>query len=186
MTAPTSRAIRFTVRGIPVAERFAIYTPPAEGNACCLWAGGVGRSGYGLFWIKGKTVPAHRIAWELANGPIPDGMFVCHHCDVKRCVRLDHLFLGTPKENTADMWAKGRNSSFVPPPPRGDEWHAIHDPIVARGEQVGTSKLTALDIMEIRARCAAGESRNSVRADYGIKRSTIHGIVRRHSWKHIP
>jgi len=53
-------------------------------------------------------VPTHRFAWELANGPIPEGMFVCHKCDNPPCCNVDHLFLGTPKENTTDMVNKGR------------------------------------------------------------------------------
>jgi len=51
---------------------------------------------------------AHRLAWEEAKGPIPDGLFVLHRCDVRGCINVDHLFLGTAKDNTHDMMAKGR------------------------------------------------------------------------------
>jgi len=68
-------------------------------------------------------VVAHRLSWELANGPIPDGLFVLHRCDTPRCVRPEHLFLGTKADNTADMMAKGRQ---VLPPVREEcrNWHA--------------------------------------------------------------
>ena len=51
---------------------------------------------------------AHRIVWEAVNGPIPEGMFVCHTCDVPRCVNIDHLFLGTAQDNMNDKMSKGR------------------------------------------------------------------------------
>lgn len=56
----------------------------------------------------GKVVPESRAIWEEAKGPIPEGLFVCHHCDNKRCIRLDHLFLGTQKDNAQDASRKGR------------------------------------------------------------------------------
>ncbi len=58
--------------------------------------------------INGRRLIASRAAWEMVNGPIPTGMFACHHCDNPPCVRPDHLFLGTPKDNTEDMLRKGR------------------------------------------------------------------------------
>lgn len=61
--------------------------------------------------INGKIVAAHRYAWEQANGPIPESMFVCHRCDNPPCINVDHLFLGTPKDNTRDMALKGRDSN---------------------------------------------------------------------------
>ena len=64
--------------------------------------------GYVLLRRGGRNVLAHRYAWEQANGPIPDGMYVCHHCDVRACINLDHLFLGTPSDNEQDKLQKGR------------------------------------------------------------------------------
>lgn len=66
------------------------------------------RMGYGLSHRKGKTTPAHRIAYEAAHGEIPAGMFVCHKCDNPPCCNPAHLFLGTPQDNVDDMMAKGR------------------------------------------------------------------------------
>lgn len=97
--------------------RFWMYVKRADGDGCWEWTGqrsreGASRrrgAGYGQFmgtWTR--IVQAHRYSWELHNGPIPGGMFVCHRCDNPGCVRPDHLFLGTPKDNTDDMVRKGR------------------------------------------------------------------------------
>jgi HNH endonuclease len=67
--------------------------------------------GYGLQKFRGKTRLAHRVAWMLANGEIPDGLCVLHRCDNPPCVNVDHLFLGTHADNVADKMAKGRHPS---------------------------------------------------------------------------
>jgi hypothetical protein len=59
----------------------------------------------------GKDVTVHRLVWEEANGPIPDGLHVLHRCDVPACCNIDHLFLGTPADNLRDQIAKGRHTS---------------------------------------------------------------------------
>ena len=79
---------------------------------CWVWQGCVIRR-YGGIKIAGKMKRAHRISWELTNGPIPDGLFVCHHCDVPLCINPDHLFLGTHTDNMRDMIKKGRKSKIV-------------------------------------------------------------------------
>jgi len=87
-------------------------------NGCLEWTGSTVRD-YGRIGVNGRLMLTHRLAWELANGPIPDGLFVCHHCDNPPCAQTDptegypegHLFLGTEADNAADMVAKGRHDN---------------------------------------------------------------------------
>lgn len=90
-----------------MVERFWDRVKKTE--SCWLWTGMVNRSGYGIFTpSKNYRRLAHRVVWVLTNGPIPDGLFVCHHCDVRNCIRPDHLFLGTQRDNIVDASRKGR------------------------------------------------------------------------------
>lgn len=75
---------------------------------CHSWTGSLVTNGYGAFYWGGRLRTAHRVAWEIVNGPIPAGMCVCHHCDNPRCVNVAHLFLGTNRDNVADRVAKKR------------------------------------------------------------------------------
>lgn len=75
---------------------------------CWLWTAARDRRGYGLYFHEGKQQRATRVVWAATHGPIPDGMFACHHCDTPACIRLDHLYMGTHAENMADMSARRR------------------------------------------------------------------------------
>ena len=75
---------------------------------CHLWTWSVNTNGYGHLRFNGRNRLVHRIVWEVANGSIPDGMFVRHTCDIRRCVRLEHLRLGTQRQNMADKSRRGR------------------------------------------------------------------------------
>ena len=76
---------------------------------CWLWMAGKLEKGYGQFWFDGRTHRAHRMAWLLTNGEIPEGMCVLHKCDNPPCVNPSHLWLGTNQDNMDDMNNKGRN-----------------------------------------------------------------------------
>ena len=121
-------------------------------SGCLEWIGARQGNGYGHMNIGGRTVLAHRIAFELAGRVIPDGLVVCHSCDNRSCVDVAHLFIGTVKDNAQDMMRKGRNR-----PP---------------------AKLTAEQVRTARARRASGERLGSIAADLGVTRSTIGYLVR--------
>jgi hypothetical protein len=97
------------------AEKYRYALPRAfwekvnKSGECWLWNGSTNHGGYGQTYMKYRPVSAHRLAWTLEYGPIPDGAWVLHRCDTRNCVRPEHLFLGTPKDNTQDMLAKGRH-----------------------------------------------------------------------------
>ena len=81
---------------------------------CWEWTGSFGTTGYGQVKIdpgKVRPIGSHRAAWRLYRGDIPDGMFVCHHCDNRKCVRPSHLFLGDQKANIQDMLSKNRHNN---------------------------------------------------------------------------
>jgi hypothetical protein len=101
-----------------VAERFWDKTEPEPNSGCILWTANVSRIGYGRIQIGSKRngtrrcAQAHRVAWELLRGPIPDGLFVLHKCDVRSCVNVNHLFVGTQMENVLDAAAKGHMDRY--------------------------------------------------------------------------
>lgn len=94
----------------PVEVRF--WEKVQKTDCCWIWlgnrGGGDGGREYGRFHKDGKNRPAHRVAWELMNGPMPDGLFACHRCDNPLCVRPDHVFAATQQENMHDASIKGR------------------------------------------------------------------------------
>lgn len=92
-----------------VLWRFFKNVSPEPNTGCWLWAGAGGQ--YGSFSLDGETMGAHRAAYILAKGPIPDGLCVMHKCDVPGCVNPAHLMVGTHADNTADSKAKGRRLS---------------------------------------------------------------------------
>lgn len=87
---------------------------------CWEWTGSTKGQGYGLFAIDGHPHSAHRVSYEEFNGPIPDGMMVCHECDNRLCINPTHLWLGTALDNVRDMIEKGRARFFGRPQPSAE------------------------------------------------------------------
>lgn len=94
-----------------LAARFSSKYEPVTETGCWIWTASIGGGGYGQIGSGGRKQPllAHRASWQIHFGQIPDGMQVCHKCDVKLCVNPDHLFLGSQIDNMQDMIRKGRN-----------------------------------------------------------------------------
>lgn len=144
-------------------ERFWSFVD--KSNLCWEWKG-VATRRYATFRTdSGRYVGAHRFSWELANGPIPDGLFVCHTCDNPTCVNPEHLFLGTPKQNMADMVAKGRCGNRG----RGAR---------SRGEEHGQAKLSDSDVAEVRRLYAAGSSQDQIAKTFSVSQRHVSRIVR--------
>jgi hypothetical protein len=103
-------------------------------DGCWIWIKSKDEDGYGNAWHEGKKIAAHRLSFKLNVGDIPKGMFVCHTCDTPSCINPEHLFLGTPKDNTKDMINKGRaknqNKTHCP---RGHEYNEINTRIDTKG-----------------------------------------------------
>jgi len=144
-------------------------------DECWPWLAARKEKGYGQFAWQGRNVKAHRLAYELAVGPIPPGpgyhgMCVCHTCDNPGCCNPSHLFIGTVQDNLRDMRQKGRG--FIPAPTGGG-------PI---GERSGTCKLTDEDVREIRA--SRGYLRRELAAIYGVSAPHISNILNGNTRRH--
>jgi HNH endonuclease len=150
----------------------------SKGESCWLWAGAT-NTRYGVLpmrkadGIKWGLEYAHRLSWEFENGPVPSGLFVCHHCDVPLCVRPDHLFLGTTKENGQDMARKKRD---------GRRNHPEKYIGKARGERNARSKLTEEMVHTIRRRLIAGERGDYIANDLGIHRARVTEVKIGKAW----
>ena len=156
-------------------ERF--WSKVEKTETCWLWIASLNSNGYGHFKMPTpsglRNCVAHRAAYELTYGPIPDGLYVCHRCDNRRCVRPEHLFLGTAADNTADMVAKGRARTGPP-----------HD---QNGEKNAHHKLTEQQVMEMREKYQPYiVTASKLAAAYGVKRHTVKEILAHRAWRHIP
>lgn len=142
-----------------LAERF--WPKVLKTDGCWLWQAAKLPKGYGRIGIGGKYggyMLAHRASWELHFGKIPERMFVCHRCDTTSCVRPDHLFLGTQRDNMLDCHNKGRH---------------------------GLTTMTAERVRELRQRRLAGTTLAALAVLYGISKSSVAQIARRLVWQYV-
>jgi hypothetical protein len=159
-------------------QRFWQRVTQGDPDECWLWTGPTDPNGYGRLRGAGrKVLYAHRVAWTLANGPIPGRLFVCHRCDNPPCVNPSHLFLGSHIENMEDMTRKGRRSYGNAGGTRGGP---------RRGERNGGAKLTAAIVLEIRDSARDGARLSELALRYGLHKESIRRIVLGLRWRHIP
>lgn len=147
----------------PLKERFWLFVDRRGEKECWLWTGSVRGAGYGRISDGARSIPAHRVSYELHYGPIPEGLLVCHKCDVPGCVNPNHLFVGTQKENLADRNAKGR-------------FHPV------KGEKHGRSKLTN---GQVRLILKDSRKHQDIASDHGISSAMVCCIKARKNWTHI-
>jgi hypothetical protein len=133
------------------------------GTRCWLWTGAKSGNGYGIKMVDDQTKSAHAVAFFLAYSVWPKGR-ACHKCDNPPCVRPDHIFEGTAKENTADMVAKGRHS---------------------HGERHYAAKLTDIQVIEAIHKRSQGALFRELAKEYGVPRKCISDAVNGVTWKHI-
>ena len=146
----------------PAKDRFWSNVTAEPNTGCLLWMGGLDGNGYGPFMgDDGKRTRAHRFAYELAHGPIPDGAHILHSCDVPACVNAKHLRAGTHQENMADMVGRAR--------------HAF-------GARKSNTHLTDDDVRAIRA---SSDLVRVLASRYRVGLMTISEIRRGLRWRHV-
>lgn len=131
---------------------------------CRLWRGAKNHHGYGMKGVNGRTRLVHRAEWEKVHGPIPPGMCCLHRCDTAACHEIEHLFLGTPADNSRDMVAKGRQP---------------------RGERNGGARLTDGQVTLMRLLYEHGYKQAPLGVMFGVTERAVNLIVNRKRWAHI-
>lgn len=147
------------------APRFWAKVQRAGPDDCWIWLSSRNRKGYGTFWLSGCR-SAHRVSYEMAYGPIPDGMMLLHSCDNPPCVNPRHLSPGTNSDNQRDSAVKGRHVSL-------------------RGDGGNAAKLTVGDVREIKAALGEGMSGVELARRYGVTDGAISHIKTGFHWGHI-
>lgn len=139
---------------------------------CWAWSGAHSKQGYGQAWmgIGAGVELVHRVSWKLAHAiDIPQKRSICHHCDNPGCLRPDHLFCGTQRDNALDMVAKGRGSN--------GGMHGAAHPLTSLTDQL---------VIDMRAQYASGVSIDTIASEIGVQRDTIYPAISGRTWKHLP
>lgn len=142
--------------------RLIVGAPERRVGECWVWTRATSSIGYGALTHGGFIMDAHRVAWELANGPIPKGLHVLHHCDNPPCVNPEHLYAGTRKDNARDAVERGQHLC---------------------GSRSPRAKLTERDVAEIRRRYdLGGVYQYELAEEFGVTQTTVSRITRRKGW----
>lgn len=142
-------------------KRFWSKVDVGDPDECWNWSAGTLDRGYGRFNIHDRLWLAHRVAWVLTYGPIPEGLCVCHHCDNPGCCNPYHLFLGTQADNMTDAVRKGRTF---------------------QGKRRLWSKLTEEDVWEIRRLLEEGVPKQEIADEFEVSKWSIGAIKRGQTW----
>ena len=146
-------------------KRFEDKCIPVTESGCWIWLAGLRSKSNprGLFRYQGEKMQAHRASWLIYRGEIPDGLLVCHKCDVGICVNPNHLFLGTALDNIHDRDSKGHQ-------------------VTPLGEKHGKSVLSDEQVREVRA---TKLPQRKLAKKYGVSHTCIASITSRKTWTHI-
>lgn len=145
----------------PIIARFWRFVQRGSDEACWPFQGYIANHGYGQFGIRKAKLRAHRIAWLLTYGDIPDGVKVCHACDNPPCCNPVHLRLDSQAGNIHESVRKGRKHAW------------------------GLQKLVAAQVIEIRAQAKAGHLHKDIALAFGISRNHVSTVVHRRAWAHL-
>ncbi len=162
-----------TAAQVQTARRFWARTVQ-KGTGCWEWQAALGPGGYGQLCARafgGRLWQAHRLAWVITRGTIPDGLVIAHLCDNRRCVNPSHLQPMTRAENSQDMVHKNRHRAAL---------YGINN----RGELSGMAKLTQAQVDEIRKLYSTGDYRQiNLATRFGVSREAISHIVMWRTWR---
>jgi len=152
-------------RSLTPKERFWSHVKKTDG--CWLWTA-TKAGAYGQTTVQGRSVPAHRHAWMIEHGAIPDGLLVLHKCDEPLCVRPEHLFLGSQSDNVRDAFNKGRMAQ------------PNHGQLI--GERNGRAKLTSDQVRMVHA---SKKSAYQLAREMGVSAGAIRHIRHGRNWRHL-
>ena len=153
--------------GVPVKYKLEAYSIPEPNSGCWLWLAYTNSNGYGTVIDGGKNKSAHRASYEEYNGPIPDGMLICHRCDTPSCINPDHLFLGTYADNSKDCVNKNRHSSRT-------------------GANNGRSSVTEEQVLKIIKDLEESyETLKTIAQKHGVSNGIVGQINSGYSWTHL-
>lgn len=153
-----------------LARRLANGIDEPRDAGCWNWTRATNGSGYGMLTVAGRMVYAHRLAYELSRGPVPDGLHVIHSCDNPLCINPDHLSVGTRSQNMKECSERGR--ARIPKP-------------IKLGEENGSAKLQEVDVRSIRRLLVKGLTQQEIADRFGVTQRTISDIKLGKKWGHV-